>query len=251
VSGRLDGKVCVVTGGTSGIGLATARRFAQEGAKVAVLGRDQAGVSEATEDLGRGSLGVAGDVARIEDIERLFGATTEAFGNIDVLMANAGIGRFGPFESVTVDEFDALCAVHFRGAFFTVQKALPHLRDGGSVILVSSAGANRGFPLTSAYNAAKAAVRSLARTFAAELAPRGIRVNAISPGLTNTPMATGDIGIPPELRDEAAKAQIDMIPMKRIGQPEEIAAAALFLASDDSSFFTGADLTPDGGTQPL
>jgi NAD(P)-dependent dehydrogenase (short-subunit alcohol dehydrogenase family) len=218
---------------------------------VAVLGRDQSGVSRTTDELGGDSVGLAGDVGRIEDIDRLMDMTTDAFGRIDVVMANAGIGRFAPVEGVTPSEFDLLSAVHFRGAFFTAQKALPHIGEGGSIIFVSSAGANRGFALTSVYNAVKAAVRSLARTFAAELAPKRIRVNAISPGLTDTAMATGDTGIPPEIRDEAAKAQIELIPMKRIGRPEEIAAAALFLASDDSSFFTGAELTPDGGTQPL
>ena len=241
----------MVTGGTSGIGLATSRLFTEEGAKVAVLGRDEKSVARTTAQLGPGSVGVAGDVTRIDDIERLVQETVRAFGRIDVVVANAGIGRFAPVDGVSSDEFDALSAVHFRGSFFTVQKALPHMDQGGSIIFISSTGAMRGFPMTSVYNAAKAAVRSLARTFAAELAPKGIRVNAISPGLTDTPMATGDIGIPPEIRDQTAKAQIEMIPMKRLGRPEEIAATALFLASDDSSFFTGADLTPDGGTRHI
>lgn len=250
VPGKLAGKACVVTGGTSGIGLATARLFTDEDACVAVSGRDEHKVTDTVLELGDKAIGVAGDVTSIDDIERLMRAAADAFGGIDVVVANAGIGRFGPFEKVTPDELDSLYAVHFRGAFFTVQKALPYLRDGGSVILIGSAGAQRGFPLTSGYNAVKAAVRSLGRTLAAELTPR-IRVNTISPGLTDTPMANGDTGIPPEMRDAAAEAQIALIPMKRIGKPAEIAATALFLASDDSSFFTGADLTPDGGTQHL
>jgi len=251
MTGKLDGKACVITGGTSGIGLATSRLFAQQGAKLAVMGREQEKVAAAQNELGESTLAVSGDVRRVDDIATLMAAVAETFGRIDVLVAGAGIGRFAPLEAVTEDEFDALSATHFRGAFFTVQQAIPLMGEGGSVILISSAGANRGFPMTSVYNAAKAAVRSLARTFAAELAPKGIRVNAISPGLTDTPMATGDIGIPPEMRDAAARAQIESIPMKRIGRPEEIAATALFLASDDASFYTGADLTPDGGTRPI
>jgi len=178
-------------------------------------------------------------------------AAHDALGRIDVVVANAGIGRFAPVQAVSEADFDALCAVHLRGAFFTVQAALPYMTSGGSIVLVSSAGAERGFPMTSAYNAVKAGVRSLARTFAAELAPLGIRVNSVSPGLTETPMATGDIGIPAEQRDEAARQQIAMIPMRRLGSPEEIAATILFLASEEASFYTGADLTPDGGTRAL
>jgi NAD(P)-dependent dehydrogenase (short-subunit alcohol dehydrogenase family) len=178
-------------------------------------------------------------------------AAGDAYGGIDIVVANAGIGRFAPLDAVTEDDFDALCSVHLRGAFFTVQAALPYLRPGGAVVLVSSTGAERGFPLASAYNAVKAGVRSLGRTFAAELAPRGIRVNTVSPGLTDTPMAVGDPGIPAEQRDEAARQQLALIPLRRLGRPEEIAVTVLFLASDDASFYTGADLTPDGGTRDI
>jgi NAD(P)-dependent dehydrogenase (short-subunit alcohol dehydrogenase family) len=194
---------------------------------------------------------VTGDVARVDDLAALMHATNDAYGGIDVVVANAGIGRFAPLDAVTEEDFNALYAIHLRGAFFTVQTALPYLRPGGAVVLVSSAGAQRGFPMTSAYNAVKAGVRALGRTFAAELAPRGIRVNTVSPGLTDTPMATGDPGIPAEQRDEAARQQLALIPLRRLGRPEEIATTILFLASDDASFYTGADLTPDGGTRDI
>jgi NAD(P)-dependent dehydrogenase (short-subunit alcohol dehydrogenase family) len=249
MQGKLAGKACVVTGATSGIGLATARLFAEHGARVALQGRDDDKVARAQAELGGATIGVVGDVTNIDDIERLMRSAGDAFGGIDVVVANAGIGRFAPIEDVSPDELDLMCAVHLRGAFFTVQKALPYMGDGGSIILIGSAGATRGFPLTSVYNAVKAAVRSLGRTMAAELAAKGIRVNVISPGLTDTPMASGDPGVPAEVRDAAARAQIEMIPMKRIGRPQEIAAAALFLASGDSAFFTGAELCPDGGTR--
>jgi NAD(P)-dependent dehydrogenase (short-subunit alcohol dehydrogenase family) len=248
---KLAGRVCVITGATSGIGLATARLLAEHGARLVLLGRDKEKLARTTGEIPGAPIGVLGDVTDLDDLRRLMQTTADAHGGIDVLMANAGIGRFAPVDAVTTAEFDALCAVHFKGTFFTVQAALPHLRNGASVILMGAAGVSRGFPLTSVYNAAKAAVCSLGRTMAAELAPRGIRVNTISPGLTDTPMATGDTGVPPELRDEAARLQIEQIPLKRIGRPEEVAAVALFLASDDSSFFTGSDLCPDGGTQHI
>jgi NAD(P)-dependent dehydrogenase (short-subunit alcohol dehydrogenase family) len=248
---KLAGRVCVITGATSGIGFATARLLAEHGAKLVLLGRDKEKLARTTGEIPGAPIGVLGDVTDLGDLRRLMQTTADAYGGIDVLMANAGIGRFAPVDAVTTADFDALCAVHFKAAFFTVQTALPYLRDGASVILMGSAGVSRGFPLTSVYNAAKAAVCSLGRTMAAELAPRGIRVNTISPGLTDTPMASGDTGVPQELRDEAARLQIDKIPMKRIGRPEEVAATALFLASDDSSLFTGSDLCPDGGTQHI
>jgi len=215
--GKLAGKACVITGATSGIGLATARLFRAHGARLAIMARDSQAVRATAAELA----------------------------------PDAGIGRFAPLDAVTEDDFDALCAIHLRGAFFTVQTALSYLRPGGAVVLVSSTGAQRGFPMTSAYNAVKAGVRSLGRTFAAELAPRGIRVNTVSPGLTDTPMAVGDPGIPAEQRDEAARQQLALIPLRRLGRPEEIAVTILFLASDDASFYTGADLTPDGGTRDI
>jgi NAD(P)-dependent dehydrogenase (short-subunit alcohol dehydrogenase family) len=249
--GKLAGKACVITGATSGIGLATARLFRTHGARLAIMARDEQAVQATAAELAPDAVTVTGDVARVADLGTLMRAAADAYGGIDVVVANAGIGRFAPLDAVTEDDFDALCAIHLRGAFFTVQAALPYLRPGGAVVLVSSTGAERGFPLASAYNAVKAGVRSLGRTFAAELAPRGIRVNTVSPGLTDTPMATGDPGIPAEQRDEAARQQLALIPLRRLGRPEEIAVTVLFLASDDASFYTGADLTPDGGTRDI
>ena len=244
---RLKEKVTVITGGATGIGFAAARRFLAEGASVVIAGRRQEELDRAVAELGGDVAAVRADVTSLDDLKRLMSVVVERHGKIDVLVANAGVGRFGPMESVTPEVFDELTDVHFRGAFFTVQQAAAHMPRGGSIVLVASSGATRGFPMTSVYNAAKAAVRSLARTFATELAPRGIRVNVVSPGLTVTPMTQGDIGIPPEQRDEAARAQLSMIPMKRFLTAEEIANVILFLAADDSSPFTGADLVPDGG----
>src|ERR1700687_5303114 len=195
----LKGKVAVITGGATGIGFAAARRFLAEGAKVVIAGRRQASLDRAVAEIGGNVLAVDADVTSLPDLRRLMTVVQERHGRIDVLVANAGIGRFGPMESVTPEVFDELTAVHFRGAFFTVQQAVPHMSRGGSIILVASSGATRGFPMTSVYNAAKAAVRSLARTF-------------VSPGLTVTPMTQGDIGVPAEKRDEAAKAQLSLIP---------------------------------------
>jgi NAD(P)-dependent dehydrogenase (short-subunit alcohol dehydrogenase family) len=249
--GKLAGKACVITGATSGIGLATARLFRAHGARLAIMARDGQAVTTTAAELAPDVVTVTGDVARVADLAALMRAAGDAYDGIDVVVANAGIGRFAPLDAVTEDEFDALCAIHLRGAFFTVQTALPYLRPGGAVVLVSSTGAQRGFPMTSVYNAVKAGVRSLGRTFAAELAPRGIRVNTVSPGLTDTPMAVGDPGIPAEQRDEAARQQLALIPLRRLGRPEEIAVTVLFLASEDASFYTGADLTPDGGTRDI
>jgi NAD(P)-dependent dehydrogenase (short-subunit alcohol dehydrogenase family) len=244
---RLKDRVTVITGGATGIGFAAARRFLAEGAKVVIAGRRQADLDRAVAELGGNVLAVKTDVTSLPDLKRLMTVVKERDGRIDVVVANAGVGRFGPLESVTPEVFDELTDVHFRGTFFTVQQAVPHMPRGGSLILVSSSGATRGFPMTSVYNAAKAAVRSLARTFATELAPRGIRVNVVSPGLTVTPMTQGDIGVPAEKRDEAARAQLSLIPMKRFLDAAEIANVMLFLASDESSPFTGAELAADGG----
>jgi NAD(P)-dependent dehydrogenase (short-subunit alcohol dehydrogenase family) len=249
---KLDRKVAVITGGNSGIGLATAREFLANGARVALFGRDQESLGSAKRALGDEVVTVAGDVRRISDLDRLFAETEQHLGKIDVVIAAAGIAKFAPLVELTEAMFDELSDTHFKGAFFTVQRALPHMRDGGSIILVSSSPAqSQGAPMTSVYNAAKAAVRSLGRTLAAELLPRRIRVNTLSPGLTNTPILARDIGLAASVRDRIAEAFVSKIPMGRLGEAAEMAKAALYLASDDSSYVVGAELAVDGGLAQL
>jgi NAD(P)-dependent dehydrogenase (short-subunit alcohol dehydrogenase family) len=249
---KLKNKVCVITGGNSGIGLATAKLFADNGAHVAIFGRDKATLEEARKALGGDTLAIAGDVRNGRDLDAFIEKVATRYTKIDVLFAAAGIAKFARLEDMTEELFDELCDIHFKGAFFTVQKALPHLRDGGSVILVSSSPAqSQGAPMTSVYNAAKAAVRSLSRSLSAELLPRRIRVNTLSPGLTNTPILARDIGISAELRDQIAKSFVAKIPMGRLGEAADLAKAALYLASDDSSYVLGAELAVDGGLAQL
>ena len=249
---KLKDKVAVITGGNSGIGLAMAREFAANGAKVALFGRDRATLDAAAKSLGPDALALAGDVRNVADLDRLFQSARDRFGAVDVLVAGAGVAKFARVEDMTEALFDELSDIHFKGAFFTVQRALPHMRDGGSVILVSSSPAqSQGAPMTSVYNAAKAAVRSLGRSLATELLPRRIRVNTLSPGLTNTPILARDIGISVALRDEIAKAFIAKIPMGRLGEASDLAKAALYLASDDASYVLGAELAVDGGLAQL
>ncbi|HEX4645680.1 MAG TPA: SDR family oxidoreductase [Verrucomicrobiae bacterium] len=249
---KLLNKVCVITGGNSGIGLAIAKEFAREGAKVVIFGREQKTLDLAVKDIGNGAVSVQGDVKNLKDIDRLYQATSQRFGKVDVVVAGAGIAKFAPFEHLTEELFDEVCQVNLKGAFFTVQKALPHLRDGASVIFISSAGAtSRGFPLTSVYNATKTALRSLARTLSSELLPRRIRVNVLTPGATETPILTRDIGVSTELRDQIAAGMVQLTPAKRRATPEEIAKGALFLASDDSAYCLGSNLVMDGGLSQL
>ncbi len=244
---RLQGRVAVVTGGNSGIGLAIAQEFVAEGAKVAILGRDQPTLDAAAQALGEGALGVRGDVTSIADLDRLYGDVAEHFGSgVDVLVANAGVGKLAPLESVDEDTFDWMSDINFKGVFFTVQRAVPHLNSGASVILISSSIYRLGVPGYSIYCATKAAVRSLARTFSAELLPRGIRVNALSPGGTETPFFD-KVGLSKEELESFGEMMTERIPMHRFGKPEEMAKAAVYLASDDSSFMAGSDLTLDGG----
>jgi len=243
---KLANKVAVVTGGSSGIGLATAQRFIADGAEVVITGRNQEALNAAVAKLGDRATGIRGDVANLEDLDRLFAQVQEQFGRVDVLFANAGIAPLGPFDAVTEEQFDRLFNVNVRGLFFTVQKALPLLSDGASVILNASVVAQSGLPNTSVYSATKAAVRSLGRTLAAELSPRGIRVNVVSPGLIETPF-WGKVGLSQDEVDAFGAQVVQQTPLGRPGKPEEIAATAAFLASDDASFFTGADLVADGG----
>jgi len=243
---NLNNKVAVVTGGSSGIGWATAQRFIADGAEVVITGRDQEALDAAVAELGDRATGIRGDVANLEDLDRLFAQVQEQFGRVDVLFANAGIAPFVPFEAVTEEHFDRLFNINVRGLFFTVQKALPLLSEGASVILNASVVAQSGLPNTSIYSATKAAVRSLGRTLAAELSPRGIRVNVVSPGLIETPLV-GKLGLSQDEIDAFAEQVVQQTPLGRPGKPEEIAATVAFLASDDASYFTGADLVADGG----
>jgi NAD(P)-dependent dehydrogenase (short-subunit alcohol dehydrogenase family) len=243
---KLSNKVAVVTGGSSGIGLATAQRFIADGAQVVITGRSQETLDSAVAELGDRATGIRSDVANLDDLDRLFAQVQEQFGRVDVLFANAGIAPFVPFEAVTEEHFDGLFNINVRGLFFTVQKALPLLSEGASVILNASVAAQSGLPNTSIYSATKAAVRSLGRTLAAELSPRGIRVNVVSPGLIETPLV-GKLGLSQDEIDAFGAQVVEQTPLGRPGKPKEIAGAVAFLASDDASYFTGADLVADGG----
>lgn len=242
----LNNKIAVVTGGSSGIGLATARRFIADGAQVVITGRNQDALDAALADLGEQAMGIRGDVAKLEDLDRIFGQIQDHFGRIDVLFANAGIAPLLPLEAVTEEHFDVLFDINVRGLFFTVQKALPLLLEGASIILNASVVAESGLPNTSVYSATKAAVRSLGRTLAAELSPRGIRVNVVSPGLIATPFWS-KVGLSEDQVEAFGAEVVGQTPLGRAGKPEEIASTVAFLASDDSSYFTGADLVADGG----
>ncbi|MET0621437.1 MAG: SDR family oxidoreductase [Pyrinomonadaceae bacterium] len=243
---RLEGKVAVVTGGNSGIGLATAREFKREGARVVITGRDARTLAEAARELGGDVLALRSDSASLADIDALFEAVKERFGRVDVLFVNAGVGKFAPLEETDEALFDQIMDINFKGAYFTIQKALPLLSDGASIILNASVVASVGFPNSSVYSASKAALLSLVRTLSADLVGRGIRVNAVSPGPVETPIF-GRMG----LAEEAAKGFGEQVPLKRLGRPEEIAKAVLFLASSDSSFLLGAEIVADGGISGL
>jgi len=242
----LEGKVAVVTGGNSGIGLATAKRFVDEGAHVVITGRREKELEEAAISIGGNVTTVAGDVTRLEDLDRLYAVVKEKHGHIDVLFANAGWGEVAPLEVATEEHFDKTFDLNAKGTFFTVQKALPLFKDGGSIILTASVANVRGDPAFSAYAAAKAAVRNFARGWTAELKDRKIRVNSMSPGPIETP-ALEKVGLTVEQVEQAVAHFASQVPLGRRGKAEEIAAAVLFLASDESSFITGIDLAVDGG----
>jgi NAD(P)-dependent dehydrogenase (short-subunit alcohol dehydrogenase family) len=237
--GRLQGKVAVVTGGTTGIGFATAKRFVDEGAYVFITGRRQEELDKAVQTIGRGIAGVQGDVSKLQDLDRLY-ETVKAKGHIDILVANAGIAEFASLASLTEAHFDRLFDINVKGTLFTVQKALPLMNDGGSIIVVGSVAGVKGTASFGAYGATKAAVRNLVRTWTMELKDRRIRANVLSPGPIKTPATDAQ---PPDIIARI----VDTIPMGRMGEPDEVAKAAVFLASDDSSFVAGIELFVDGG----
>jgi NAD(P)-dependent dehydrogenase (short-subunit alcohol dehydrogenase family) len=241
----LKNKIAVVTGGSSGIGLATAKRFVEEGAYVFIAGRRQAELDKAVAEIGKNVTGVKTDISKLHDLDHLY-ETVAKKGKIDVIFANAAFVEKTMTSSVTPEHFDQTFNTNARGTYFPVQKALPHLNDGASIILVASAGKNMGLPGRSTYSATKAALRSLARTWTSEFKDRKIRTNVLSPGTVETPMFEGQFSSK-EGAAEAKKQITAMIPLGRQGLPEEIAAAALFLASDQSSYVAGIDLPVDGG----
>jgi NAD(P)-dependent dehydrogenase (short-subunit alcohol dehydrogenase family) len=244
---KLAGKIAVITGGSSGIGLATAKRFVEEGAHVVIAGREEKELKKAAALIGRNVTTVAGDVSNLEDLDRLYAVVKEKHGHIDILFANAGAGTIAPLEEATEAHFDQTFDVNVKGTFFTVQKALPLFKNGGSIILTSSVTNVLGSPGFSAYAASKAAVRNFARAWTMELKDRKIRVNSMSPGPTETGALEKTTGLTAAQAKQAAAQYATQIPMGRSGKPEEIAAAVTFLASDESSFITGVDLAVDGG----
>jgi NAD(P)-dependent dehydrogenase (short-subunit alcohol dehydrogenase family) len=244
---RLEGKVAVVTGGNSGIGLAAAKRLQEEGARVAISGRDAQKLNEAVKTIGNGILTVQADVAKAADLDKLYAAVSKKFGKIDVLFVNAGIYKFAPLDATSEGLYDELFDINAKGTYFTIQKALPFLNDGASIILTTSVAGEVGVVNGTVYAATKAAMRSFTRSMAAELVGRGIRVNAVSPGPINTPDGFARTGLSKEAMEEFTKGIVEQVPMKRIGQPHEIAGAVAFLASPDASFITGAEIPVDGG----
>lgn len=248
--GKLNDKIALVTGGNSGIGLATAQRFAREGATVVITGRRRQVLDEAVGQIGGNALGICADASRLADIDALYQRIGQLYGRLDVLVANAGVIRPAAGEQVDEAQFDEQFDINVKGVFYSIQKALPLLRDGGSIVLVSSIAHLKALDAHVVYAATKAAVRSFARSWAGELRQRNIRVNCLSPGPVLTPII-GKMGIGDEQFAAFERQVTGLIPLGRLGRPEELANAALFLASDDSSFITGIDLCVDGGLSQL
>ncbi|MGW6059040.1 SDR family NAD(P)-dependent oxidoreductase [Streptomyces sp. NPDC055189] len=249
--GQLDNKTALVTGASSGIGLAIARRFAAEGATVYLTGRRKAELDSAAAEIGSRAIAVQSDASNLQDLDRLFAEITDHDGHLDIVVANAGVGDYGPLGEITEEEYERTTSINLKGTIFTVQKALPLLAEGASVILLSSSAALRAVPGLGVYAATKAAIRSLARTWAAELAARGIRVNALTPGPVETPGGDELRAAFPRGERSATAQTAPPTPLGRAGRPEEVAATALYLAGNQSSFTTGAELLVDGGSTQL
>ncbi len=244
--GKLDGKVALVTGGNGGIGLATAKQFVNEGAYAYVTGRREPELAAAVTEIGRNVIGVQGDASNLGDLDRLFAQIKREKGRLDVVFANAGVAKYAPFGKITEEFYDSIFNVNVKGLLFTVQKALPLMPDGASIILNASIVASKGFSGNSVYSATKAAVRSFARTWTTDLKDRRIRVNGVSPGSIDTP-GLADLLASSETGQQRAKMISNTVPLGRFGTPAEIAKAVVFLASDDSSYITGTELFVDGG----
>lgn len=247
MSQRFAGKKVVVTGGNSGIGLATARAFADEGAQVAIVGRNPETLAAARDAIGSGAIAIQADMSSLAEIGRAMGEVHAAFGTVDVLFANAGTGAMIPFEQVDEALWDQVMDLNVKGTYFTVQKCLPLMSSGGSIVLCSSVSSQRSMPGASVYAASKAAINSIGRSLGGELVGRGIRVNVVMPGGVDTPIMQRTPGVPPEAAGMVFQKMAEGTPMGRVGQPEEIAATVLFLASEDASYITAAEFPIDGG----
>jgi len=247
LSQKLAGKIAVITGGSSGIGLATAKRFVNEGAYVFITGRRKSELDAAVNQIGRNTTGIQSDVSKLADVDKVYAMVKEQKGEIHIVFANAGTGEFAPLGQITEDHFDRQFNVNVKGLLFTVQKALPLMQPGGSIVLNASIVSMTGSPAFSVYSATKAAVRSFARTWCVDLKERKIRVNAISPGVVPTPGYSTSLGMTQEQVDQFVQSSIGNIPLGRPGTTDEIAKAVSFLASDDSSYVNGIELFVDGG----
>jgi NAD(P)-dependent dehydrogenase (short-subunit alcohol dehydrogenase family) len=244
--GKLEGKIALVTGGNSGIGLATAKRFVNEGAYVFITGRRDSELAAAVKEIGRNVTGVRGDVSNLGDLDRLFAQITREKGKLDIVFANAGVAKYAPFGKITEELYDSIFSTNVKGLLFTVQKALSLLPDGASIILNASIVASKGLASNSVYSATKSAVRSFARTWTTDLRDRRVRVNAVSPGSTDTP-GLSELLASSETGQQRLQMISNSVPLGRLGTPDEIAKAVVFLASDDSSYVTGTELFVDGG----
>jgi len=243
---RLEGKVALITGGNSGIGLATAKQFVNEGAYVYISGRRDTELAAAVKEIGENVTGIQGDVSNLGDLDRLFAKIKREKGKLDIVFANAGVATYAAFGKITEEHFDSIFGINVKGLLFTVQKALPLLPDGASIILNASIVASKGLPANSVYSATKAAIRSFARTWTTDLKDRRIRVNAVSPGPIDTP-GLNNLVASTGAGEQRLKALSSNVPLGRLGTPDEIAKAVVFLASDDSSYVTGTELFVDGG----